>query len=260
MVKTTAPIRFISFILLTASTALCQERASADLSPRLQDVSPPPEIRRQQMSASNPLPDVPSRAQTPAQADRYRVFVHEVSRPLTVGSDRLGAPVLSEIEPGHAAQRKLQSSPALYREIFTEKVSSAFWDKYMHSPLLEKESRPRVSVSGSLMGRAAYAASRLLVTRDDFGRVRLNTQYLLGVLSSIAVHPSDHSYRARSTSATFNDFGSTIGSGAGLNVLHAFEPEIRHMVKGLTPKFVSKIEGRAFGGLASTNVVAIAAR
>ena len=40
--------------------------------------------------------------------------------------------------------------------------------------------------------------------------------YLVGVLSSMAIQPSYRSYRARSTSATLNDFGTTIGSGAGL--------------------------------------------
>jgi len=42
----------------------------------------------------------------------------------------------------------------------------------------------------------------------------------------------------------FNDFGSTIGSDAGMKVFHEFGPGIRQMMKGLTPKFVSKIEER----------------
>ena len=82
--------------------------------------------------------------------------------------------------------------------------------------------------------------------------------YLVGVLSSMAIQPSYRSYRARSTSATLNDFGTTIGSGAGVNVFHAFEPDIRHIVGGLTSKFVSRMKEHATRSLTSTNVIAIA--
>jgi hypothetical protein len=100
------------------------------------------------------------------------------------------------------------------------------------------------STSESFMGRASYAASRTFVTRDDFGKGRLNTRYFMGVLSAVAMHAAYRPYRARSTSETFNNCGSTIGGDAGINVFHEFRPGIGQIVKGLTPKFVSRIEER----------------
>jgi hypothetical protein len=94
------------------------------------------------------------------------------------------------------------------------------------------------------MGRATYAASRIFIARDGSGKGRLNTSYFLGVLTSVA---SDTAYRpswARSTSATFNNFGSTIGSDVGMNAFHEFGPGIRQMLQDHTPKFVSRIETR----------------
>jgi len=64
------------------------------------------------------------------------------------------------------------------------------------------------------------------------------------VLSAVAMHAAYRPYRARSTSETFNNFGSTIGGDAGINVFHEFRPGIGQIVKGLTPKFVSRIEER----------------
>jgi hypothetical protein len=49
-------------------------------------------------------------------------------------------------------------------------------------------------------------------------------------------------YWARSTSATFNNFGSTIGRGAGINLFREFGPGIRQMVKGHAPKLESGVE------------------
>jgi hypothetical protein len=64
------------------------------------------------------------------------------------------------------------------------------------------------------------------------------------VLTSVAIATAYRPYWTRSTSATFKTFGSTIGSDAGINLLHEFGPGIRQMVKGRAPKFVSRIEER----------------
>ena len=76
------------------------------------------------------------------------------------------------------------------------------------------------------------------------GKGRLNTSYFLGVLTSVAIHTAYRPYWARSASATFNNFGSTIGSDAGINLFHEFQPGLLQMMKGHTPTFVSKIEAR----------------
>jgi len=94
------------------------------------------------------------------------------------------------------------------------------------------------------MGRATYAASRVFVTRDSSGKGTLNTRYFLGVLASVALHSANRPNRMQSTSATFNDFGSTVGGDAGMNVFHEFGPGIRQIVKGHTPNFVSRLEER----------------
>ena len=88
----------------------------------------------------------------------------------------------------------------------------------------------------------------------------MNTKYLLGVLSSVASATAYRPYWARSSSETFNNFGSTIGSDAGINVLHEFGPGIRQVVKGLTPKFVSRIGDRITHDQTPMGVVSIPAR
>lgn len=261
MVKRSAPIRVISFILLAACGALCQKRPSADLLQGLQfDGSNSPEMQRQEMRTWKSLPDAPSSVQPPTQADRFRTFVNEARSPLILGAVGVSAGVMRETELGHVTPGPQPSLTALYQVVVIQKESNAFLDKYLYPPLLKEDPHYYYpSTSGSFMSRATYAASRIFITRDASGKGRLNTSYFLGVLSSVAIHSAYRPY-SRSTLATFNNFGSTIGSDAGMNVFHEFGPGIHQIVKGLTPKFVSRIEERITHDQTPRGVVSIPAR
>ena len=230
MVKRTAPIRVVSLILLAACGALGQKRPSADLLQGLQfEGSNSPEVQRPEMGTWRSLPDAPSLIQPPRRAERFPTFVfptiikeNETGSPLTLGAVGVSAGVIRETKLGHVTPGSQPRLTALYQQNL----------------------RYHPSTSNSFMGRATYAASRIFITRDGSGKGRLNTSYFLGVLTSVA---SDTAYRpswARSTSATFSNFGSTMGSDAGMNVFHEFGPGIRQMLQGHTPKFVSRIEAR----------------
>jgi hypothetical protein len=149
---------------------------------------------------------------------------------------------------------------ALYKAVFIQKESSTVFDKFLYFSLLKQNLRYHPSTSRSFMGRATYAASRIFITRDDSGKRRLNTSYFLGVLSSVAMHTAYRPYWARSTAAPFNDFGSTIGNDAGINLFHEFGPGIRQMVKGHTPNFVFRIEDRITHDQTPREVVSSPAR
>jgi hypothetical protein len=258
MVKRTAPIRVISLILLSVCGALCQKRPSTDLLQGVQfDGSHLPEVQRQEMRTWRSLPDAPSSVQPPTQAERFHTFVDEASSPLTLGAISVSPSVMRETEMGHLTPGP-PSVTAFYQTAFIQKEPGAFLGKYLYPPLLNP--RYYASTSDSFMGRASYAASGIFITRDGSGKRRLNTSYLLGALASVAVHSSLRPNRTQSTSATFNNFGSTIGSDAGINVYHEFGPGIRQMVKGHTPKFVSRIEERITHDQPPRDVVSIPTR
>src|ERR1700674_954978 len=245
MVKRTAPIRVISFLLAAACGALCQsEPPSPVLLQGLHfDGSKSSETHIQEMQTWRSLPDAPS-VQPLTQAENFRTFVDDARSPLTLGAVGVNAGVMRETELEHFTPGPQPSFAALYRVALIQKESSAFFGKYLYPSLLKQDPRYYPSTSESVMGRATYAVSRIFITRDDSGKRKLNTSYFLGVLTSVAIATAYRPYWARSTSATFNNFGTTIGSDAGINVLHEFGPGIRQMVKAHTPKFVSRIEER----------------
>lgn len=243
--KRITPIRVMSFFLLAACGALCQsERPSADVLHGLEfDGSDSHELQRQEMRTWKSLPDAPS-VQPPTQADKFRTFVGEARSPLTLGAVGVNAGIMRETELGRLPPGRQASLTALYKGVLIQKESSAFFGKYLYPSLLKQDPRYYPSSSGSFLGRATYAASRILITRNDSGKRTLNTSYFLGVLTSVAIATAYRPYWTRSTSATFKTFGSMIGSDAGINLLHEFGPGIRQMVKGRAPKFVSRIEER----------------
>ena len=195
------------------------------------------------MLTSNSFPDAPSSVQPPTQAERFPTVVTVVRSPLTLdasGVTVITAGLIRDTGAGHVTPGLRPIFIPRYETAFTQEDSSTFIDKYLFPSLLNRNLRYHPSTSASFMGRASDAASRIFITRDDSGKGRLNTSYFIGVLSSVAIHTAYRPYWARSTSGTFNNFGSTIGSDAGLNLFHEFQPGIMLMVKGHTPKFVSR--------------------
>jgi hypothetical protein len=189
------------------------------------------------------LPDAPS-VQPPTQAEKFRTFVDEARSPLTLGAVGINAGLMRETELEHLTAGPQPSLAALYKVVLIQKESSAFFGKYVYPSLLKQDPRYYPSTSRSFLGRAGYAASRIPITRNDSGKRTLNTSYFLGVLTSVAIATAYRPYWARSSSATFRNFGSTIGSDAAVNLFHEFGPGIRQMVRGHAPKFVQRIGHR----------------
>jgi hypothetical protein len=214
-VKRIDPILVVLFLVFATCAACCQsERSSADYQG---NSSNPPQIPAKHTPKS--LPDAP--------------LVNEAFSSLTFGTFGTNT-VTADTQPTVVAAYGVV--PAT--------LSSSFFDKYLYPSLRKRNLRYRPSSGGSFVDRVTSAASRLFITRDEFGNEKLNDSYLFGVVTSVVVQTAYSPYWTRSTSGAFGNFGSTIGSDAGMNVLHEFEPGILQMVNGHTPKFVSTIKDR----------------
>jgi len=263
MAKQLAPIRVISFCLLAACEALCQtERPSVDSLQTLQVDGPnSPEVQRQESPTWSSLPDAPSSVQRRAKAERSHTFVHEASSALTLAVGGVtAAGVLRETRASHVTAALPPSSMFSYQLMFAPRESSTFLGKNVYSSILKRNPRYRPSASGSFVGRVSYAASRILITRDGYGKGSLNTSYFLGVLAAVAVQTANRPYWAQSASRSFNNFGSTIGSDAGRNLFHEFRPGILRVVKDHVPNFVLGIGEGHQPQQVSRNVVSTPAR
>jgi hypothetical protein len=213
--KRIAPLGVLSFVVLAGCGAVCQNVAT---------------------SFSQSLPDAPSAVQAAKHNQNLNMFVEATRSPVTIGA--MG---------GHADVTREDEFAPSDKSLFSQNESRALFDKYLYPSALNQKPGGDHSSSNSnesLMGRATYAASRIIVTRDDSGKVRLNTPYFLRTLTLVAASTASRPYYRRSVGQPFGDFGSTVGNDAGMNLWHEFGPGIQQVMKSHTPKFVSRIEDR----------------
>jgi hypothetical protein len=188
-----------------------------------------------------PLPDAPS-ALIASQTDPSLGVgreAHQASR--TELKTLVATPGLI----GDSATLPPPNRALIFRSAPPQKDSGGFFRRYFDTSLSSRQdSRYHASSKDTLMGRAADAASRIFVTRDEFGKRRLNTSYFVGALTAVAVHSASRPYWARSNSMPLSDFGSTVGNDAGMNLMHEFGPGLRQAVAGHMPSIVFRVQKR----------------
>ncbi len=199
-----APIAVGSFALLAAGTAVCQ-------------------ISRQS------LPDAPS-AQRITQAPSLDAALAKDGTVLS----RVGVAAIWR-------RREFVSDD----NTESKKQPDAIFRKYLSaSPSSLRPLSSRSLDSAGLVNRATHAASGVILARDESGKTRLNTSYLLRTLTSLVADTASTPYWRRHSSDPFSDFGSTVGSDAGLKVWHEFGPGLQQLMRSHAPKFISRLEER----------------
>ena len=120
-------------------------------------------------------------------------FADQATLPWTPGGD-----VTREMQLGYA-NRGLQPN-AKPVDLGSSAATGSFWSKYLCMPPSKPVPHPYAAdTQGSFIGRVASVASHSLLTRNEAGQTRINATYVLGVLSTAAVHASNRPFWARST-------------------------------------------------------------
>jgi hypothetical protein len=211
MAKRTAALRVGCFVLLVACGAACQSGRS--------------------------LPDAPS-VHVITQSKKSGWFAGEEHSSLDSGAPYFG--------------NRGREADGMRREEFAETVqylsgqerTKTIFEKYLQPSSIKRQSHAPALDNLSVMSRATHAATRTLLTRDDSGKTRLNTRYLLRTLTAVAKDTASTPYWRRTRAEPLSDFGSTVGSDVGMNVWHEVGPTVEQALKNHTPGFVSRVGAR----------------
>jgi hypothetical protein len=133
----------------------------------------------------------------------------------------------------------------IYGPTISLEQSDSFLEKCLYWSLPKNQPTYHASSDGGVLSRAIDAAPQLVITRNEAGERVLNTSYLLRALTFAAADTAHRPAWAQSSSGTFSDFGSSVGSDAGMNVYHEFQSNLWHILDSHSPKFVKRLEGLA---------------
>ncbi|MGO9126223.1 MAG: hypothetical protein ACLP6G_15220 [Terriglobales bacterium] len=135
------------------------------------------------------------------------------------------------------------------------------WGKRLGSTLADAESRrfiqtfvlatvlhedPRYFPSGKrgLVSRGWYATTRVLVTRDDYGRNVLNRSELMGASLVSSLQDAYYPRPDRTFGATMNRLVGTLSGDATTNLLHEFTPDLKRLFHKHCPQGIQRLEAR----------------
>jgi hypothetical protein len=210
------------------------------------------------MAAQSQLPDAPSainrvhhsqfNPNSPLLADdpyrpltshaKFDAWVHQTYRPTTflgVGVDTVFASATGGFHyccGGEAWAKQYAASMA-------DTQARRFFGNFLFPVLLHQDPRYLPKRKGSVLSRAWYAATRVVVTRSDDGRSVPNTSEFLSVAFSKALCNAYYPEHDRTGNGTFERIYTTFQSDATDNLLNEFWPDIKNLFKRHTPKRIA---------------------
>ena len=122
--------------------------------------------------------------------------------------------------------------------------SRRFIQGFALSTILHQDPRYFPSHKRSLISRAWYSASRVVVTKSDHGDSTFNSSEFLGALFASSLQNAYYPRHDRSFGETMNRFGGALSSDAIGDLLREFTPDMNRLFRKHAPKEIQKIEER----------------
>ena len=120
--------------------------------------------------------------------------------------------------------------------------SRRFIQGFALSAILHQDPRYFPSHKRSLISRAWYATTRVVVTRSDRGDSTFNSSEFLGALFTSSLQNAYYPRDARNFGDTMNRFEESLSSDAMGNLLREFMPDIKRFFQKHAPRRVKRIE------------------
>jgi len=120
--------------------------------------------------------------------------------------------------------------------------SRRFIQGFALSTILRQDPRYFPSPNKTVFHRAWYAATRVVITKNNEGDSTFNTSEFLGALLASALQNSYYPRQDRTFGDTMNRFGGAISSDAIGDLLREFTPDMKRLFHKHAPKEVLKIE------------------
>jgi hypothetical protein len=196
------------------------------------------------VQSADSIPNAPSVYLPLTSRCKLQLFLRRAYSPYTFASAAFEAGIAQMSAEWPQYGGGMQGWGKRYGATLADTESRRFIQTYLLSTLLHQDPRYFPSTKTSLVGRAWYAATRVLVTRGDNGRSQFNTSEMLGALSTSALQNVYYPRHYRTLDDTISRFTGALSSDATSAILREFTPDLKRFFNRHCPRRVKAFEDR----------------
>ncbi len=127
---------------------------------------------------------------------------------------------------------------------FADAEARTFIKTFLLPALLHQDPRYFRSSNFGVLPRAIYAATRVVITRNDRGRTTVNISELLGTVITKSFSNAYYPVPERGVGQTANRIAGGLLSSALSNLQREFWPDIRRKLRQHEPERIKRLQGR----------------
>jgi hypothetical protein len=221
----------VIYTMLAASLALAQSSFHPDAASAALPADSHPQ-----------LPDAPSAYKPLSGHQKFNLFLQGTYSPYTFASAAAEATWAQIWAQWPEYGGGMQGWGKRFGATLADTESRRFIQTFLLSTVLHQDPRYFRSQKNGFFPRGWYAATRVLVTRNDDGDNTFNSSEFLGALFTSSLQNAYYPRHERSLGDTMNRFAGALGSDATSNILREFWPDMRRIFRKHAPEKVRKIE------------------
>ncbi len=196
---------------------------------------PPPSDAKNVVTTNAPLPYTPLSARC-----KFNLFLRTTYSPYTFLSAAFQATLDQAQGQWPRYGGGMEGWGKRFGATLADTESRRFIQTFALSTILHQDPRYFPSRKRRLIFRAWYAATRVVVTKNDDGENTFNTSELLGALFTSSLQNAYYPSEDRTFGNTMNRFGGALSSDAVGNLLREFTPDMKRLFRKHAPKKVQQ--------------------
>ena len=193
---------------------------------------------------SGDLPEAPSAYVPLSSHCKFELFLRRAYSPYTFTSAAFEAGLAQMSAQWPQYGGGMQGWGKRLGATLADTESRRFLQTYLFSTVLHQDPRYFPSTKKSVIGRAWYAATRVLVTKGDNGRDQFNASEFLGALSTSALQNAYYPQHYRTVDATMSRFTGALSSDATSAILREFTPDLKRLFDKHCPRKIQTFEAK----------------
>jgi hypothetical protein len=227
----------------TQSTSM--QRGSLDgeeLNPcslRVSDTIPQPSPKSPPVTGVTNLPFI----YVPLSAHcKFNLFLKQTYSPYTFASGGFSATWAQAMGQWPHYGGGMQGWAKRFGATLADTESRRFIQGFALSTIFHQDPRYFPSHKRTFISRAWYAATRVVIAKNDNGDSAFNTSEFLGALFTSSLQNSYYPRHDRTFGDTMNRFGGALSSDAIGDLLREFTPDMKRLFRKHAPKEIRKVE------------------